>query len=149
MIKFHIEGNESQIDVDVKKAIHRVTKAVNRHQNIKGKHCISFILVNNEEIQKINASYRKIDAPTDVITFAMIDGEEQGVLPEELGDIFISCDKVKSQAKEYQHSEIREFSFLVIHGLLHSLGYDHQTPEDEAEMFKIQDEILDKLKIHR
>ena len=112
-------------------------------------HYVSFIIVNNEEIRSINKGYRNIDAPTDVITFALIDSEEENVIPEELGDIFISYEKVMSQAKEFGHSELREFAFLVTHGMLHILGYDHQTKEDEELMFGIQEEILNKLKIYR
>ena len=59
-----------------------------------------------------------------------------------LGEIYISLDKVKSQAKEYGHSERRELGFLTVHGLLHLLGYDHMNSEDEKEMFKLQEDIL-------
>lgn len=95
----------------------------------------SLILVTNHEIQKINNDYRHIDQPTDVISFE--DGEDNY-----LGDIFISVDRMMSQAIEFDHSIQREFAFLICHGLLHLLGYDHLNPEEERVMFDKQDELL-------
>ena len=102
------------------------------------------ILVDNETIREINREYRHIDRETDVISFALEDTKditfEFGRL---LGDIYISIPKMQAQAKEYGHSERREISFLAVHGLLHLLGYDHMTKEDEEIMFKEQELILD------
>ena len=85
------------------------------------------IIINNEEIHKINKEYRGIDRPTDVISFALEDYKDIKYENDYrvLGDIYISIDKVKEQAKEYGHSEKRELAFLAVHGLLHLLGYDH------------------------
>jgi len=150
MIKFHVEGMiDSLKEINMVKILKKITKAINKHELIKGKHFISFIIVDNEEIQKINKQYRGIDRPTDVITFAAIDDEEGDTIPEELGDIFISWEKVVEQAREYGHSVLREFAFLATHGMLHALGYDHQNKTDEELMFGIQEEILTKLKITR
>lgn len=150
MIKSNIDGAIDKIsDLNVKKTVKRILHEVSRKLKIKGKHYLSYIIVDNEEIHRINKEYRGIDRPTDVITFALIDAEPDQNLPEELGDIFISWEKVVEQAKEYGHSKLREFSFLVTHGALHALGYDHQTEEDEQVMFALQDEILNKLKIMR
>ena len=66
-----------------------------------------------------------------------------------LGDIYISIDRVYSQAKEYGHSNLREICFLATHGILHLLGYDHMDPDDEKEMFKLQEELLDSYNIRR
>ena len=107
---------------------------------------VSIILVDACEIHNINKTYRNIDRPTDVISFALKDSEDEMMLEEieaELGDIFISVDAVCEQVKEYGHSECREISFLCTHGLLHLLGYDHMNDEDEKEMFALQDVILD------
>ena len=104
----------------------------------------NIIIVDNEYIHKINRDYRNIDRETDVITFALED-ENSVVLPGDervLGDIYISIDKVKSQAKEYGHSERRELLFLAIHGFYHLLGYDHMTEEDEKIMFTKQEKVL-------
>ena len=109
------------------------------------------IIVDNEYIHNINKEYRKIDRETDVITFALED-EDSIKLPEDiriLGDIYISIDKVKSQAEEYGHSIKRELCFLAVHGFYHLLGYDHMTEEDEKVMFKKQKEVLEGYGITR
>ena len=102
------------------------------------------IIVDNDSIHKINKEYRGIDRPTDVITFALEDNKQIN-MPEVrvLGDIYISYDKVISQAKEYNHIIIREICFLSVHGLLHLLGYDHMKKEDEIKMFSLQKELLE------
>lgn len=116
--------------------------------NIKCDPIVSVSIVDNRYIHKINKKYRHIDRPTDVISFAFLDSENNydKVLfspgPVVLGDIYISLEKVKEQAKEYGHSLHRELSFLFVHGLLHLLGYDHMNEEDEKEMFQLQEEIL-------
>mgnify|MGYP000546817372 FL=1 len=103
------------------------------------------IIINNEEIHKINKEYRGIDRPTDVISFALEDYKDIKYENDYrvLGDIYISVDKVREQAKEYGHSEKRELAFLAVHGLLHLLGYDHMEKEDEKVMFSKQELILD------
>ncbi len=106
---------------------------------------ISIILVDAEEIHQINRDYRNIDRPTDVISFALKDSDDEFFIDEvdlELGDIFINIEAVVNQAKEYGHSECREISFLCTHGILHLLGYDHMNEEDEKIMFGLQDVIL-------
>lgn len=108
------------------------------------------IFVDNKYIRKINKDYRGIDRETDVITFALEDNEE--IIDDEkriLGDIYISIEKAITQAEEYNHSILRELSFLMIHGFLHLLGYDHIEKEDEEEMFKKQELILDGYGISR
>lgn len=109
----------------------------------------SIIFVTPEEIQKLNREYRKIDCVTDVISFALEDDEDKILDLRILGDIYICIDKMLEQAKEYGHSNKRELSFLTVHGLLHLLGYDHQTVEEEKEMFGLQDKILEEEKIVR
>ena len=109
----------------------------------------SIIFVTPEEIQKLNSEYRKIDLVTDVISFALEDDEDKILDLRILGDIYICIDKMLEQAKEYGHSNKRELSFLTVHGLLHLLGYDHQTVEEEKEMFGLQDKILEEEKIVR
>lgn len=115
--------------------------------NVKADYEVDVNLVDNETIHEINKEYRKVDRPTDVISFAFldkIDGEVQikGDVKTLLGEIIISIDKAKEQANEYGHSLTREMSFLFVHGLLHLLGYDHMTKEDEEVMFKLQEDIL-------
>lgn len=111
----------------------------------------NIILVDNEYIHKLNKDYRNIDRETDVITFALED-DETVLLPNEdriLGDIYISIDKAKEQAKEYGHSFKRELCFLAVHGFYHLLGYDHQTKEEEEVMFKKQEEVLEEYGVTR
>jgi probable rRNA maturation factor len=116
--------------------------------SIKCDPIVSVSIVDNRYIHKINKKYRHIDRPTDVISFAFLDSENNydKVLflpgPVVLGDIYISLEKAKEQAEEYGHSLHRELSFLFVHGLLHLLGYDHMNEEDEKEMFQLQEEIL-------
>lgn len=110
----------------------------------------SIIFIDNEQIRKINATYRGIDRETDVISFAFEDAKDDFSLTKRvLGDIYISIPKMQEQAKSYGHSEKRELAFLTVHGLLHLLGYDHQTPEEEEKMFGLQKEILDEEGISR
>lgn len=103
---------------------------------------INIILVNNDIIQHLNKSFRNKNLPTDVLTFP--DGTMSN-----LGDIFVSIDKVYEQSKEYGHSFERELAFLTIHGLLHTLGYDHQNEQEEEEMFSLQELVLKQAKITR
>ena len=111
---------------------------------------VNIIIVDNKRIREINKEYRKIDKETDVISFALEDDDTFIELPiRVLGDIYISIDRVKLQAKDYGHSEKREICFLVVHGILHLLGYDHMNTSDEKVMFSKQDKILDELDIRR
>ncbi|USK36336.1 rRNA maturation RNase YbeY [Bacillus sp. F19] len=116
---------------------------------------LSVTFVDNEKIKEINRDYRSKDQVTDVISFAM---EEQGEgevsivgvdMPPVLGDIIISVPRASEQAEEYGHSFTRELGFLAVHGLLHLLGYDHMTEEDEKKMFGKQKEILDAYGLKR
>lgn len=111
----------------------------------------NLIIVDNNYIHALNNTYRHIDRETDVITFALEDEDTLVVGGNQriLGDIYISIDKAKSQAKEYGHSLLRELAFLAVHGFYHLLGYDHMNPSDEEVMFKKQDEVLDSCGIFR
>lgn len=103
----------------------------------------NIIIVDNDRIHEINREYRNVDRETDVISFALEDNMDVEYTEFRLlGDIYISIDKVKSQALEYGHSDLREICFLTTHGILHLLGYDHMNEDDEMEMFKLQDELL-------
>ena len=106
--------------------------------------------MDNEYIHQLNKTYRGVDRPTDVISFAL---EDNGACETEfgriLGDIYISIDQARIQAKEYGHSLKRELAFLSIHGFLHLLGYDHMTEEEEKVMFGRQEWILNEYGIKR
>ena len=111
----------------------------------------SVTIVDDKVIHEYNKQYRNIDRPTDVLSFAFNDFDD-GIVDEEinsLGDIIISIETCKRQAKEYGHSLTRELCFLFTHGFLHLLGYDHMNEKDENKMFSLQDEILNELNILR
>ena len=114
---------------------------------MKDNYAVSLIICGPVTIKRINRQYRDIDKVTDVISFALLDNEETVEYEDviELGDIFINRDRVYSQAYDYEHSIKREFVFLFVHGLLHLLGYDHMTPEDEKRMFALQKKIIGDL----
>lgn len=108
------------------------------------------IIIDNEEIHKINKEYRGIDCPTDVISFALEDDDTFVAMEKRiLGDIYISIDKAREQAVEYGHSLLRELCFLTIHGILHLLGYDHMEASEEKIMFELQERILNDYGIKR
>lgn len=126
---------------------------------------VNLTLTDNEGIHEINKMYRDIDRPTDVLSFPMLSYETAGDFsgledayddnfnPDTgeimLGDIIISVPKVHEQAKEYGHSDMREYAFLIVHSMLHLFGYDHMTPEEAAFMEQKQRDILEKLNILR
>lgn len=99
---------------------------------------VSFMLTTNEIIHQINKEYRNMDRPTDVISFAYNETENVGPV-EIVGDIIISIDKVREQAKEFGHTDKREFYYLLTHGMLHILGYDHII-EDEKKVMREKEE---------
>ena len=104
---------------------------------------LSLLLTNNENIQVINREYRDKDAPTDVISFAYHETEDFNVGPyDTLGDIIISLERVEEQSSEYNHSFEREFYYVLTHGILHILGYDHIEEEDKKVMREREEAIL-------
>ena len=126
---------------------------------------VNLLLTSNEEIHRMNREYRDVDRPTDVLSFPMLSYETAGDFsgledayddnfnPDTgeimLGDIIISVPKVHEQAKEYGHSDKREYAFLIVHSMLHLFGYDHMTPEEAAFMEQKQRDILEELNILR
>ena len=109
----------------------------------------NIIVVDNNYIHELNKTYRGIDRETDVISFALEDDKTFNLESRVLGDIYISLDRVYSQARDYGHSVLREFAFLSVHGMLHLLGYDHMNVEDEKVMFSLQEKILEEANITR
>ena len=142
-----VENFENNYEQDFTAIIEQALKTLGIEDDVE----VSCVLVDDERIHEINREYRHIDRSTDVISFAMEDNDQFYVegMPRTLGDIFISVDHAKKQAEEYGHSLRREMCFLFTHGILHLLGYDHITDEQEKEMFGLQDEILGALSIER
>lgn len=114
----------------------------------KNDYYLSLLIADNKIIKQINKEYRNKDTETDVISFAYNETENIGGL-NVLGDIIISLEKVKNQSKEYGHSEEREFYYVLCHGMLHLLGYDHMEEEDKKIMRKREEEILEKFNYTR
>lgn len=115
--------------------------------NIKCSPIVSVTLVDKDLIHQINRDYRNIDRETDVISFAFLDGEDrESIFSKEedvvFGDIYICVPVAERQAIEYGHPIERELKFLFVHGLLHLIGYDHMTKEEEEVMFPLQEKIL-------
>lgn len=126
---------------------------------------VNLLITDNDGIWEFNREHRKVDAPTDVLSFPMIPFEKEAdfsVVEEEeaayfepesgelmLGDIIISWDKVKEQAEKYGHSVKREFAFLTAHSMLHLCGYDHMQAEEAAVMEEKQEQVLKSLGITR
>ncbi len=125
----------------------------------KEKKEMAVTFVSNARSHELNLKYRDTDRPTDVISLEykpeldiavdeedLLDHPELAEMLEDfdayIGELFISVDKAREQAEEYGHSFEREMGFLAVHGFLHINGYDHYTPEEEAEMFGLQEEIL-------
>lgn len=107
---------------------------------------VSVLLVDDEQIKSLNQEYRQVNRPTDVLSFPQW---EEGEWPQTvdtepvlLGDVVLSVPRAREQAEQFGHSLEREWGFLVVHGFLHLLGYDHETPEEERKMFQRQEEIL-------
>lgn len=118
---------------------------------------ISITLTTPSEIKIINNEFRKIDKETDVLSFPMFEKDEldemvkSGVneIPETIGDVIISVDRVKEQAEEYGHSFERELAYMVVHGFYHLMGYDHMVDEDKAVMRAKEENVLGLLNIIR
>ncbi|MBR2241103.1 MAG: rRNA maturation RNase YbeY [Clostridia bacterium] len=118
---------------------------------------ISITLTTPEEIRTINNEFRKIDKETDVLSFPMFEKDELDMMvekgnneiPETIGDIIISVDRVAEQAKEYGHSFERELAYMVVHGFYHLMGYDHMVEEDKVVMRAKEENVLNMLNIIR
>lgn len=155
-----IDDRQSFLEVDdsIQELIEMAARAVLEFEEIDENFEISVSFVDDTEMRELNNKYRGIDSTTDVLSFPIMDFDEsepvEGVddfIDEELvlGDIVISTRRAAEQAEDYGHSLDRELTFLMIHGMLHLLGEDHDTSEKECVMFGKQEEILEKLGIKR
>lgn len=151
-----IEINYDNTDkIEEESLIEKVVSFVLTEEKIKKNLDVYITLTNNETIRKINAEHRNIDKATDVLSFPMFERSEIDKLRIEddaediLGDIIVSVEKVREQAEEYGHSFSRELAYLVTHGMLHLLGYDHIIEEEKKVMREREEEILGKLDITR
>lgn len=139
----------SLIDVNIDEYIplyQRLMEKTFKVLNIDRDAIMSVTFVGKDFIHELNKNYRGIDRPTDVISFAFLDDKNEiikGDLPIDLGEIYICYEVADENRKSYGNSIKREICFLFVHGLLHLLGYDHQTLEQEQVMFPLQEKILE------
>ncbi|HOP99437.1 MAG TPA: rRNA maturation RNase YbeY [Acetivibrio clariflavus] len=159
-MKILIENLQDKIELtsDMEELVRKAVDISLSIENFSIPSEISIMFVDNQHIREINREYRKIDKPTDVLSFPIVDMYDGVInsdsgdfdLDEELlllGDIIVSLEKTKAQAEEYGHSFERELAFLVTHGVFHLLGYDHDTPEREEKMISKQYAVLKALNL--
>lgn len=164
----YVDNKQEKIKVDNKleEKLKKVIEFALKEEEVEIKCEVSLLFVDNEEIREINNDTRNIDRETDVLSFPMLDYDDKKVFKEVykgykfsqsdfdgdelvLGDIVLSLEKALEQSIEFNHSFEREASYLVVHSVLHLLGYDHMEEEDKIIMRKREEEILNKLNITR
>jgi len=143
-----------KIPAGTRPLIRKCCAAVLKYEEIEEKAEVSVSFVDNEQIRELNAEYRNKDAATDVLSFPLGDDESFDVNEESgavlLGDIVISVERAMEQAEEYGHSLEREIGWLTVHSMLHLLGYDHETSEEDAkDMRKREEDVLTSLSLTR
>lgn len=157
-LNIYIRNNQRKYVVDekIKETFRNLVKEAVSHEKIMVPIEISITFVNNKSIKKINNEFRKINKPTDVLSFPMYEKDElKNVIALNinevilLGDIIISLEKAYEQADEYGHSFEREVSYLFVHGLLHLLGYDHIKKDESVIMRTKEEEILELMNLPR
>lgn len=153
------EQDKIELTDEILKAVEDVCSYTLEYEGFNQPAEISITFTDNENIQSLNRQHRSIDRATDVLSFPILEFDEDGNIINEdfdfdeddvvLGDIVISLEKAQEQAESYGHSLKREVAFLTAHSMLHLLGYDHMEEDEEKVMFKKQKEILSHLGIER
>ena len=158
--------NKMEVTDELINIINEVCEQSLKAEEMNVPYQISLLFVDNEEIREINRDTRGIDKATDVLSFPMLDYPQNKVFKEVykdtkfneiyldgdelvLGDMVLSLERAKEQSIEYNHSFNREVCYLVVHSILHLLGYDHMEDEEKKVMRKREEEILEKLNITR
>ncbi len=124
--------------------IKEISGIVFKHMNISPIPNLTILFTENKEIQSLNKKYRLVDEPTDVLSFSN-DFTDPGTGEQYLGDIVISIPYAQAQAKKRGHSLIQELELLTIHGILHILGFDHDSAESQDEMWNHQRKLLQSI----
>lgn len=156
---------ETDFPFDYQETAERVINAVLDSEKFPYEAEVSVLITDNDGIHEINKMHRGIDSPTDVLSFPMLSYPAPGEFGEleeaadvfnpetgeaMLGDIVLSVDRIRSQAQEYGHSQLREYAFLIAHSMLHLLGYDHVNSKEEAAVMEAkQKQVLEELGITR
>lgn len=166
MIFFVDNEVDAVFSFDIEEVAKKVAAEVLKSEGCSFDVQISLLITDDEGIREMNAEFREIDSATDVLSFPNIEYDTPGdfsvaegdqridiIDPESglvfLGDIVINEKRVREQAEEYGHSELREFAFLVAHSMLHLCGYDHMEPDEAAVMEGKQEKVLQTLNITR
>jgi probable rRNA maturation factor len=143
-MKIQIENNQNKIKIDRRK-IRSATIKLLKHLNCADKE-ISLSFVDDKTIQQLNNQYLNRDKPTDVLSFSLQEGEFSNINPQVLGDIVISLDTAQADASKSGLSLEQEIDFLIIHGLLHLLGYNHEnTTKEETKKMQRKEKDLFRL----
>ena len=164
----YVDNRQKKIEVDnrLEEELKKVIEFALKEEEVEIPCEVSLLFVDNEEIREINNETRNIDRETDVLSFPMLDYDDKKIFKEMykgyefsqsdfdgeelvLGDIVLSLEKALEQSLEFNHSFEREASYLVVHSVLHLLGYDHMGEEDKVIMRKREEEILNELNITR
>ena len=151
-LKIYFENNQEKeaVSYKLKMLIRNAIETARVYEKVEEDCEVSLTLCDDEKIKELNSKFRGIDKATDVLSFPLFDDDTPDYLVPEidcmLGDIVISLERARAQAEEYGHSYEREAAFLAVHSVLHLLGYDHETgEEDEMDMRRRQSEIMEKL----
>lgn len=153
IINFENDQDKIVLSEYMEKRLHDGLNAVARLHGLTDMTEVDITIVDDEEIHTLNRDYRNVDRPTDVLSFALDEGEEEEPMlldgPEEhlLGDIIISAETAQRQGEEFGHGLEREIVYLAVHGLLHLLGYDHMTDEDKKVMRAKEEEALREIRL--
>lgn len=149
------QQNKVNYTKDLQQLINNITKTVAKIAKLPKNTEVSILIVDNSYIQELNFIYRGLNQPTDVLSFAMNElGEDEpdfdfGGETNILGDIVISLEQALIQSKEYNHSLERELGYLVAHGMLHLLGYDHENPDEQKVMRDLEEKIMKAVNLER
>lgn len=154
MIEVSIINNQTFLNIDEKleKTLIDLVELSLNLENINCEGEVSIMFVNDEEIHELNKIHRNMDKSTDVLSFPQYESlkDEKNLDPYViLGDVVISTETAKRQSKEYNHSLLREISFLLVHSIFHLLGHDHNNEKNTAKMRSLEEEVLSSYKITR
>ena len=149
------EPETIDIDKSIIEDIKHAVETIGKLYDVKDSE-VSITLTDDKTIHELNRNYRGIDRPTDVLSFAFHESDEPEIITDDideaidtLGDIVVSVERAKTQAEDYRHSLRREIVFLIVHGMLHLLGYDHMEEAERLEMEKEQAYVMSQLGIGR
>ena len=147
IISLDNDQEKIEISTELEGLLNKAMNLVARLENLSENTEVDITIVTDEEIHVLNRDYRGVDRATDVLSFALDEGEDEPeILGDEaehlLGDIIISAEKANEQAEEFGHGLNREIVYLAVHGMLHLLGYDHMVEDEKIVMRKREEEIL-------